>query len=192
VVRPCPARRGRRGHWDRRRQDRDALLPHDHRGCRRLARRASAAARRRPGHGRQLRGAAARGRCGGDARRPPLSACDGRDAESARGAGADRRGRIAGGAGRGARRPRRAGRARHRRTRRLACGPPLRRQRAPRDAVRAPGRGRDARSRLHARGFSLVEAARGAAAAASRAVAHGLVEIGAGDGPVDVLGVAAR
>ena len=45
---------------------------------------------------------------------------------------------------------------------------------------------------LLARGLSLVEAARGAAAAASRAVAQGLVEIGAGDGPVDVLGVAAR
>jgi hydroxymethylpyrimidine/phosphomethylpyrimidine kinase len=45
---------------------------------------------------------------------------------------------------------------------------------------------------LLARGFSLVEAARGAAAAASRAVAQGLVEIGGGDGPVDVLGVAAR
>jgi hydroxymethylpyrimidine/phosphomethylpyrimidine kinase len=45
---------------------------------------------------------------------------------------------------------------------------------------------------LLARGLSLVEAARGAAAAASRAVAQGLEEIGAGDGPVDVLGVAAR
>ena len=45
---------------------------------------------------------------------------------------------------------------------------------------------------LLARGLSLVEAARGAAAAGSRAVAQGLVEIGAGDGPVDVLGVAAR
>ena len=45
---------------------------------------------------------------------------------------------------------------------------------------------------LLARGLSLTEAARGAAAAASRAVAQGLVEIGAGDGPVDVLGVAAR
>ena len=45
---------------------------------------------------------------------------------------------------------------------------------------------------LLARGLSLVEAARGAAAAASRAVALGLGEIGAGDGPVDVLGVAAR
>jgi hydroxymethylpyrimidine/phosphomethylpyrimidine kinase len=40
---------------------------------------------------------------------------------------------------------------------------------------------------LLARGESLEEAARGAAAAASRAVAHGLVEIGAGDGPVNVL-----
>lgn len=42
---------------------------------------------------------------------------------------------------------------------------------------------------LLARGESLVAAARGAAAAASRAVARGLVEVGAGEGPVDVLGV---
>ena len=40
---------------------------------------------------------------------------------------------------------------------------------------------------LLARGLSLEEAARGAAAAASDAVAHGLVELGAGEGPVDVL-----
>jgi hydroxymethylpyrimidine/phosphomethylpyrimidine kinase len=45
---------------------------------------------------------------------------------------------------------------------------------------------------LLARGLSLADAARGAAAAASRAVAQGLVEIGGGDGPVDVLGVAGR
>jgi hydroxymethylpyrimidine/phosphomethylpyrimidine kinase len=45
---------------------------------------------------------------------------------------------------------------------------------------------------LLARGLPLVEAARGAAAAASRAVAQGLAEIGAGEGPVDVLGVRAR
>jgi hydroxymethylpyrimidine/phosphomethylpyrimidine kinase len=45
---------------------------------------------------------------------------------------------------------------------------------------------------LLARGQSLVDAARGAADAASRAVGQGLVEIGAGDGPVDVLGVSAR
>jgi hydroxymethylpyrimidine/phosphomethylpyrimidine kinase len=45
---------------------------------------------------------------------------------------------------------------------------------------------------LLARGESLVAAARGAAAAASRAVAQGLAEIGAGEGPVDVLGVRAR
>jgi hydroxymethylpyrimidine/phosphomethylpyrimidine kinase len=43
---------------------------------------------------------------------------------------------------------------------------------------------------LLARGESLEDAARGAAAASSRAVAQGLVEIGAGDGPVDVLGTA--
>jgi hydroxymethylpyrimidine/phosphomethylpyrimidine kinase len=42
---------------------------------------------------------------------------------------------------------------------------------------------------LLARGVSLEEAARGAAAAASRAVANGLMEIGAGEGPVDVLGI---
>jgi hydroxymethylpyrimidine/phosphomethylpyrimidine kinase len=45
---------------------------------------------------------------------------------------------------------------------------------------------------LLARRESLLVAARGAADAASRAVAQGLAEIGLGDGPVDVLGVAAR
>jgi hydroxymethylpyrimidine/phosphomethylpyrimidine kinase len=44
---------------------------------------------------------------------------------------------------------------------------------------------------LLARGQSLVDAARGAAAAAGRAVAQGLTEIGAGEGPVDVLGIRA-
>ena len=42
---------------------------------------------------------------------------------------------------------------------------------------------------LLARGLPLVEAARGAAAAAGDAVLHGLAELGAGDGPVDVLNV---
>jgi hydroxymethylpyrimidine/phosphomethylpyrimidine kinase len=45
---------------------------------------------------------------------------------------------------------------------------------------------------LLARGYSLVVAARGAAAAASKAVEQGLVELGAGDGPVDILGVKRR
>jgi hydroxymethylpyrimidine/phosphomethylpyrimidine kinase len=45
---------------------------------------------------------------------------------------------------------------------------------------------------LLAQGLSLAEAARGAAAVASRAVAQGLAEIGEGDGPVNVLGVASR
>jgi hydroxymethylpyrimidine/phosphomethylpyrimidine kinase len=45
---------------------------------------------------------------------------------------------------------------------------------------------------LLARGLSLQEAARGAASAASAAVRNGLVEIGAGDGPVDVLNVKGR
>jgi hydroxymethylpyrimidine/phosphomethylpyrimidine kinase len=42
---------------------------------------------------------------------------------------------------------------------------------------------------LLARGKSLEDAARGAAEAASRAVAQGLVELGAGEGPVDVIGL---
>ncbi len=45
---------------------------------------------------------------------------------------------------------------------------------------------------LLARGMSLIDAARGAAAAASRAVSQGLAELGAGEGPVDVLGVRNR
>jgi hydroxymethylpyrimidine/phosphomethylpyrimidine kinase len=45
---------------------------------------------------------------------------------------------------------------------------------------------------LLARGFSLAAAAAGASAAASAAVRNGLVEIGAGDGPVDVLDVKGR
>src|SRR5262249_49971709 len=40
-----------------------------------------------------------------------------------------------------------------------------------------------------ARGDSLEDAALAAARAASQAVRHGLVEVGAGDGPVDVLNV---
>ena len=40
--------------------------------------------------------------------------------------------------------------------------------------------------------MSLIDAARGAAAAASLAVSQGLVELGAGEGPVDVLGVRNR
>ena len=42
---------------------------------------------------------------------------------------------------------------------------------------------------LLARGETLEDAARGAAEAASRAVAQGLPELGAGEGPVDVLGL---
>jgi hydroxymethylpyrimidine/phosphomethylpyrimidine kinase len=45
---------------------------------------------------------------------------------------------------------------------------------------------------LLARGLPLEEAARGASAAASAAVRNGLVEIGAGEGPVDVLNVKGR
>ena len=42
---------------------------------------------------------------------------------------------------------------------------------------------------LLARGLTLLEAARGAAAAASQSVSRGLAELGAGDGPVDVIGL---
>jgi hydroxymethylpyrimidine/phosphomethylpyrimidine kinase len=42
---------------------------------------------------------------------------------------------------------------------------------------------------LLARGMSLEDAARGAAVAAGNAVRHGLAELGAGEGPVDVLNV---
>jgi hydroxymethylpyrimidine/phosphomethylpyrimidine kinase len=45
---------------------------------------------------------------------------------------------------------------------------------------------------LLARGVPLADAARGAAASASLAVAQGLAEVGGGDGPVDVLGLAGR
>jgi hydroxymethylpyrimidine/phosphomethylpyrimidine kinase len=45
---------------------------------------------------------------------------------------------------------------------------------------------------LLARGLTLQEAARGAAEAASEAVRNGLVEIGEGEGPVDVLNVKER
>ena len=45
---------------------------------------------------------------------------------------------------------------------------------------------------LLARGLPLAEAARGASAAASAAVRNGLVEVGAGDGPVDVLNLKGR
>ena len=45
---------------------------------------------------------------------------------------------------------------------------------------------------LLARGVSLEEAARGAREAAGRAVRDGLRDVGAGAGPVDVLGIAAR
>jgi len=45
---------------------------------------------------------------------------------------------------------------------------------------------------LLARGLPLTDAARGAALAATAAVRHGLAELGAGDGPVDILNVKGR
>ena len=45
---------------------------------------------------------------------------------------------------------------------------------------------------LLARGHSLVEASRGAATAAASSVRNGLVDLGSGEGPVDVLGIKER
>ena len=45
---------------------------------------------------------------------------------------------------------------------------------------------------LLARGVSLEDAARGASRAATEAVRHGLAELGAGDGPVDILNLKGR
>ena len=45
---------------------------------------------------------------------------------------------------------------------------------------------------LLARGLPLADAARGAAEIAGAAVAHGLEELGAGEGPVDALGIRER
>ena len=139
-----------------------------------------------------------------DARRAAVPARHGRDAEPARGAGADRRStarpaRARRAAGR-ARRPRRA---RHRRPRRdsrsttSSTGSDARRDpgRALRRRARrtAPAARTRRRSRRCSRaGCSLEDAARGASRAASAAVEHGLAEIGAGDGPVDVLNVKGR
>ena len=91
------------------------------------------------------------------------------------------------------------GRARHRRPRRDGGRPPLRRARARRASGRAsrrPPRRTAPAARTRRRwppcshaASRCEEAARGAAAAASAAVRHGLVEIGAGEGPVDVLNV---
>ena len=135
---------------------------------------------------------------GRGARRSPLPARDRRDpelmeAEALAGPG-DRR-ELA----ERARRARRAGGARHRRPRprlvdqlfdgRTHTEIPVERH----DVAATHGAGCTHSATLAARlarGLSLEEAARGAAAAASRAVAQGLPEIGAGEGPVDVLGLA--
>jgi hypothetical protein len=45
---------------------------------------------------------------------------------------------------------------------------------------------------LLARGLPLLDAARAAARAAASSVRHGLPELGAGDGPVDILNVKGR
>ena len=142
--------------------------------------------------------AAARGGRRRDAGRAAVSARDGRDAEPGRGA----RSLVGDGhearAGRAAGRARRAGGDRHRRPRR-AGRPPLRRRAARRDPGRAarrraPRTAPAARTRRRSRrcwrgGCPSRRRRGGAAEAASRAVAQGLAEIGAGDGPVDVLGL---
>ena len=162
----------------------------------------AAAARRRPGDGRELGREAARGRRRRRARRPALSARDGRDAEPHGGEGTHRarrcRGRelaerlhelgapaalVTGGHGETA-------------VDHLFDGVthteiPVERH----DVAATHGAGcthSATLAALLARGESLVDAARGAAVAAARAVEQGLVELGAGEGPVDVLGVKTR
>ena len=110
-------------------------------------------------------------------------------------------GRVAARARRAAARARRAGRHRHRRPRRRrrstisSTGASTSRSRSSATTSRRPTapaartRRRSPRCSRAARLSSTRP--RGAAAAASRAVAHGLAEIGAGEGPVDVLDVKA-
>ena len=199
-VRARAARGGVLRHRRRRGEDRDALLAADRRDGRRLSRRAPRPARRRPGDGRELGRAAAarttrsRRSSRGSSRWRPSSRRTYHEAEAlAGGRGTERELAerlhelgapaviVTGGHGdeavdtlfdgdRARRDPRRAARRRARRT-------------AP--AARTRRRSR----RCSPAGCRLEDAARGAAAAASRAVAHGLAEIGAGEGPVDVLGV---
>ena len=155
-------------------------------------------ARRRPGHGRELGRDAARGRRGRGARHAPVPARDRRDAEPARGAGAD-------GAGRGGSPSARRAPARARRRRpcsspagtasirstissTASCTSRSRSRYADVAATHGAGCTHSATlAALLARGEDLVTAAGIASATASDAVAHGLAEIGAGDGPVDVF-----
>ena len=141
---------------------------------------------------------AARGRCGRSARGAALSARDRDHAEPLRGDRAR--------AGLEAPRPELAEALhelgarcgdRHRRSRRPAGRPPLRRRRGTSRsrssattsaATHGAGCTHSATlAALLARGLPLEDAARGAARAAAEAVRHGLRELGAGDGPVDVF-----
>ena len=158
-----------------------------------------APARRRPGDGRLLRREAARGRRGGGARRPALPARHRRHAQPAGGA-----------------RPRRAtGRAPQLAERLVALGAPaalvtgghgddagrpsLRRPRARRDPGRAPSTSprrtvpaaptRRRSRRCSPVGCRLPRRPARPRRVATEAVRHGLTELGAGDGPVDVLNV---
>ena len=153
-----------------------------------------------PGPDRQLGRAAAAGRRRRDADRPPLSARDGRDAEPARGGDADGDGR----AHRGATWPSASSSSEpaaalvtgghgetavdHLFDGREHLELPVERYDVP--ATHGAGCTHSATlTALLARGLALPDAARGAAGAASEAVRHGLVEIGSGEGPVDVLNV---
>ena len=131
-----------------------------------------------------------------DARRPSFSACDRRDAEPPRGGGSGRRPGLTSRARRADSRSRRARRPRHRRSRDTPVDHLFDGERhveiqvARHDVAATHGAGCTHSATLAAglaRGLSLEEAAREAARVASEAVRNGLAELGAGDGPVDVL-----
>ena len=203
--------RGGRGHRRRRGQDRHARHARDDRGGERGARPCRRrSGRPRPGDGRRERRSPARRGGRGRAARPAPAARDGRHAESAGGTGAGRRSGRRGGRERGRAgspreshpRARPRGSRGHRRAPRAGRRRLLRRRAGGRAARRALSRRRRPRIGLHAllgawlptsrAALDPLEAAKAAKRIASEAVRDGLREIGAGPGPVDVLGLGTR
>src|SRR6266480_1940375 len=147
-LRRCGARGCLLGHRGRRREDGHALFARADRHRRRLSRGAYGAARRRPGHGRELGREASPGRCRRGARRPVVPTGHRRDSEPDGGRGARRNGHEAR-ARRADPRARRAGGDRHGRPRGGVDRSPVRRGAARRDRGEKARGGGDARRRLH-------------------------------------------